>query len=205
MRRCVGGALGGHGQVIEAAFDRIAAGERRVVLHAIAHDHAASGYASRLVWPRPLRGTRGHRDIAKALAGHATEHGAAASGSSVHAMGRRVLASCRGMISAASERITRRIGCHTGRKRCCCRQTAVHAGVLLFGASAIGHDSGAIKLGRRHHPAPTGSTRATAAAAAARRTAHIARAARRRRAGGISVITIAATKRDDGSRRKHEA
>lgn len=204
MRRCVGGALGGHGQVIETAFDRIAAGKRRVVLHVVAHDHAARGHASRLVWPRPLRGTLGHRDVAKAFAGHATEHVAAARRSGVHAMGRGILASCRGMISATSERITRRIGSHTRRECFRRRQTAIHAGVLRVCSGAIRHDCGAIHLDRRHRPASTRSTRATAAAAA-RRAAHVARAARRRRGGGIWISFGFASQRDDGSRRKHEA
>lgn len=205
MRHCVRGALRSNREVIQTAFDRVAARVRRVVAHPVAGDGRTPCHTNGLVGP--LSRTDRNGDVAEALTSVSAEIHPSACRSSMHAMRGRIRSSCRRVIRAASECIAHRISGHPGRKRRRGSHTAIHTRVLLLRSSrAIGHDCIAIRLCRGHRPAaPARTAGSTARAATATGgTADITGTGRTRRTGRrLRIVT--ASERQNGSRTEQEA
>lgn len=171
-RSCV---RGGNGEVVQAAFERIARRKGRVVAaHCIREEHTRC-HTKGLVGP--IRGAGLDGNVTETFATSATS--AIARRTRVRAMRRRIAQCSARVIDAAAERIAGHIGIHT-RGECGGRcSTARIIRILRIGGRAVGLHVGAVFLCGRHR----GSTTRAASTAAGTAGAAFTRAGRRSRAG----------------------
>lgn len=190
-----------NGEMVQAAFDRIARCKGRVVAaHRIWEEHT-SRHACGLVGP--VRGAGLDGNVTETFANRATK--AVARRTCVHTMGvwvaHRLGSGGTGMVNTTAKRISRRIGIHARRESSRGRGTARVIRILRIGARAVGLHVGAVFLCCGHHAAPT-CTSSTAAGTAG--TA-FARAGRRSRTGGVTGFGFFTADGKQGRKTKAEA
>lgn len=188
-------ALRSGGEVVEAALDVVAAGERRVVVHhVIGHGHASGCARGR--WP--FRRTDGARNGAEAFADVRAAH-ASTRRTCVRTMhgGSAASRSAR-VIDATAQRVAGRIGIFALRQGGCRSLAACFARILRIGARAVRHNGRTVFVDQRR---AARAARTTAARAARGGVTRATRRRRRRRArAGISAgVGFLATERQDRS------